>query len=274
MNESPAASPVQAFRESILNHYRESGRRFPWRETRIPYEIMVSEFMLQQTQTERVIPKYLAWLERFPDIDSVADSSLAEVLSLWTGLGYNRRARFLRDACAALKKDHGSRIPDDTGLLVQLPGIGPYTAAAVSTFAFNRPNVFVETNIRSVFIHFFFQDKKGIRDSEILPLVEATVDKANPREWYYALMDYGAELKRQFGNPNRASASYTRQSAFKGSNREARGAVIRHLGKAGFAAPEEIARAENLDALRIQKALEGLVSEGLVCEREGRYGIT
>jgi len=272
-NSALTEREIDSFKDSIMDNYRSAGRRFPWRESRDPYEIMVSEFMLQQTQTERVIPKYEAWLNRFPDIASVAEAGLAEVLSLWVGLGYNRRARYLRETCVALRDSHRSRIPDDPETLVLLPGIGPYTAAAITTFAYGRANAFIETNIRSVYLHFFFQGKKNVTDKEILELVRETLDRSNPREWYYALMDYGAELKRKFGNPNRSASGYARQAAFKGSNREARGAIIRYLGSASPASPQEIAKAESIETDRIRRALEGLVKEGLIAERGGRYGL-
>jgi len=264
---------ITDFRVAILDNYLSDGRSFPWRVTRDPYAILVSEFMLQQTQTERVVPKFLAWLERFPDVKAVSESSLSDVLGQWVGLGYNRRARYLRDTCVALAETHRGIVPEDPNILKTLPGIGPYTASAVSTFAYDRPNAFIETNIRSVYLHFFFEKRQGVRDGEILSLVEKTLDRENPRTWYYALMDYGARLKRVVGNPNRASAHYAKQGAFTGSNREARGAVVRVLRSGSYVTAEAIAKTENIPIERIDKALEGLMAEGIVRDRDGTYGI-
>lgn len=144
------------FVAAVWRNYTERGRHFPWRETADPYAIMVSEFMLQQTQTARVVPKYEAWLLRFPTVQSVADATLSDVLSLWSGLGYNRRAKFLYEACKTIRAEHGGALPRDAERLDALPGIGAYTARAIAAFAFNAAEVFIETNIRSAFIHFFF----------------------------------------------------------------------------------------------------------------------
>jgi len=261
-------SDISAFQETILGHFRESGRSFPWRETRDPYAILVSEMMLQQTQTERVVPKYLAWLESFPDAKTLADAPLSDVLGLWVGLGYNRRARFLHEACKRVVRDFGGIFPQDPERLRELPGIGPYTASAVSTFAFDKPNVFIETNIRSVFLFFFFPDAESVPDSELLPLISRTIDVRDPRSWYYALMDYGAELKKKVKNPNRKSAHYSKQSKFDGSLRQARGAIVRSLGSPGRKTLVEIAAETEIDYERIKKAAEGLLAEGLI-ERNG-----
>ena len=186
---------VSMFREIILSRYQRSGRSFPWRETTDPYAILVSEIMLQQTQTDRVVPKYLDFLEAFPDFDHLAAASLKDVLAKWQGLGYNRRGKALRDAAQMVVERFGGKLPDFYEDLLTFPGIGPYTAGAVCAFAFDQPVVFMDTNIRRVFIHFFFPDREGVRDSEIVPLVEKTLDRKLPREWYSALMDYGALLK-------------------------------------------------------------------------------
>lgn len=261
------------FRRAVYANYRERGRSFPWRETRDPYRILVSEFMLQQTQTERVIPKYEAWLERYPTIQALAEASLKEVLALWSGLGYNRRARNLQEACRAVTILHGGVIPREARVLETLPGVGAYTAGAVSTFAYGEPNVFIETNIRSVFIHFFFSDRDQVTDRMILPLIEETLDRKDPRNWYYALMDYGALLKRTLGNPSRSSAHHVRQSTFLGSRREARGAVLRSLSARGESEAPRIAETEGIELSRIMDALEALSQEGFVVEKGGVYGI-
>lgn len=256
---------------TVWQNYATMGRHFSWRETDDPYAIMVSEFMLQQTQTNRVVQKYETWLARFPDVQSVADAPLSEVLSLWNGLGYNRRAKFLHEACRKICQDYGGILPCDAERLDALPGIGPYTARAIVTFAFNKAEVFIETNIRSAFIDFFFSEAPTVSDAEIVPLVEQTLDRERPREWYYALMDYGAAVKHRTENPSRRSASYTKQSQFEGSLRQARGAILRQLSKNGSVSLVEIAATEKIDMERLFSAAQKLSEEQLIRESNGRY---
>ena len=206
---------VRLFRNIIYDRYLSNPRDFPWRETRNPYRILVSEIMLQQTPAERVIGKYGIFLRKFPDFPSLADGSLREILEIWQGLGYNRRAIALKEAARIVLSEFHGRLPRTEEDLIKLPGVGKYTASAVCVFAFGKSALFVETNIRRVFIHFFFRDRNNVKDAEIIPLIEKTLDIANPREWYYALMDYGVMLKKMFGNPNRRSAHYQRQATFE-----------------------------------------------------------
>jgi A/G-specific adenine glycosylase len=280
---------IADFQRAILGNYQTQGRSFPWRETTDPYAILVSEIMLQQTQTDRTAPKYVQWLASFPDMQSLAKAPLALVLARWNGLGYNRRARFLQETCKIIVNHRGGVFPQTADELDALPGIGPYTARAVMTFAFGKPEVFIETNIRSVFLFFFFKSRLGepdgagespkpVQDREILPLIEQTLDIANPRVWYYALMDYGAALKRAVQNPNRHSAQYAKQSKFDGSLRQARGAIIRYLAKdAGAATPaaslDQIAQGEHIDLYRLEKAATALLAEGLIAKTGDLYAI-
>ena len=262
------------FQQTILSYYHQHGREFPWRVTDDPYAILVSEFMLQQTQTERVVEKYSRWLEVFPTVQTLAEASLAEVLEQWVGLGYNRRARFLHQCAQRICNEHNGIVPRNPEILQTLPGIGAYTAAAVSTFSYNLPNAFIETNIRAVFIFFFFKDRIDIPDKEIFPLIEAAVYTKNPRLWYYALMDYGAELKKKVINPNRKSRHYTKQSKFEGSVRQARGAVIRSLTATGAQRYGELLHYSQSDKELFEKALSGLIQEGFVAEKNGVYTIS
>ncbi|MBP3709985.1 MAG: A/G-specific adenine glycosylase [Treponema sp.] len=265
---------IDDFRSVILENYRLHGRDFPWRNTRDAYKILVSEMMLQQTQTLRVLPKYEEWLKVFPDARTLADAPLSLVFALWSGLGYNRRAKYLQEACKAVCTEYGGAFPTCREELQKLPGIGPYTAGAVSTFAFNNAEVFIETNIRSVFIFFFFSDTtEKIDDAKIMPLAAQTLEQENPRVWYYALMDYGAELKKRVKNPSRKSAHYTRQSKFSGSLRQARGAIMRQLAKNGSATLLQIAQAERIDLYRLETAACALMSELFVCEKNGVYTV-
>lgn len=271
----PNGATVAEFQSMMLDFYHKESRTFPWRETRDPYAILVSELMLQQTQTERVVPKYLAWLETFPTAADLAAAPFPQVLAAWSGLGYNRRAGYLQSACRQVVEEWGGAFPRTAGELETLPGVGPYTARAVATFAFGQPEVFIETNIRSVYLFFFFSDQEKVSDSQLMPLIQATVYHQDPRRWYYALMDYGARLKKSTANPNRQSRHYSRQSRFEGSLRQARGAIVRSLSRGGNTplSLEEMARLEGLPLERIQAAAERLVAEGMVCRRGDLYCI-
>ena len=263
-----------SFCKAILQNYKEQGRTFAWRTSSDPYAILVSEFMLQQTQTARVVAKYEQWLTQFPTVEDVAKASLSEVLSVWSGLGYNRRAKFLHEACIEICKKYKGSVPQDVEELDALPGIGPYTARAIATFAFNQPHVFIETNIRSVYLHFFFsENKEAVSDSQLLPLIEKTLDKNNPRQWYYALMDYGSELKKVTVNPSRKSAGYVKQSAFKGSLRQARGAILRQLSQKKHIVLEEVSLVESIDMERLEKAAKALCKEKMIQFKDGSYVI-
>jgi A/G-specific adenine glycosylase len=257
----------------VLGRYRAAGRVFPWRETRDPWAILVSEVMLQQTQTARVLPKYLAWMERFPRPEALAEAPFREVLALWSGLGYNRRALALARAASALAAM--PLFPREEAALLDLPGVGSYTARAVLVFAFDRPLALLETNVRSVFIHHFFPAEDPVPDSRIASLAEAalaSVLAAAPgeaRAWNYALMDHGVEIKAAYGNPNRRSSAYARQSPFAGSNRRIRGALIREFGgtaelESGELEIDELVARLPFSAERVEAALAELVAEGFV----------
>ncbi len=262
------APEIADFRALILRHFRQHGRRLPWRETRDPYAILVSEVMLQQTGVERVAAKYGAFLERFPDIAALALANLAEVLALWQGLGYNRRALHLLRLAREVVTNHGGRLPESETALQSLPGIGPATAGALAAFAFGRPAVFLETNIRRVFLHFFYPDQRRIADRRLLPLVAQTLDRREPRCWYYALMDYGAWLKTAVPNPNRNSAHYSRQSRFEGSDRQLRGLILRTLVSRRTVPLAALARTEGLTDPRLPQIIRQLAQEGFL-ELEG-----
>lgn len=264
----PMKKLYKQFQSVIWDHYHKNKRDFAWRTTHDPYHILVSEIMLQQTQTHRVAPKYDAFLKRFPSIKDLAYAPLADVLFMWQGLGYNRRAKSLHAACKEIVTNHNGIFPQTPEQLLALPGIGPYTSGAVCTFAFNQPHVFIETNIRAVFIHFFFQNKSGIHDKELYPFIQETVDKDNPREWYYALMDYGVLLKKNVSNPARKSAHHTTQSKFEGSDRQIRGAIIRLLTEAVAISYETIILNIGKEEHRIRKILYQLCKEQMV-EKQG-----
>lgn len=264
---------VFAFQKIIYAYYHEHARRLPWRETNKPYHILVSEIMLQQTQVERVTEKYDEFIKAFPDFHAVTKAPLQEILKVWQGLGYNRRAIALKKGTELVVTTYNGTLPSRPDLLMSLPGIGRYTASAIATFAFNQPTVFIETNIRTVFIHFFFQNRSEIKDSEILPLVEQTLDTSNPRTWYYALMDYGAMLKKRYQNPNRKSAHYHKQTPFKGSNRQVRGMILQALTRGPGMSERELIQTLKMDPERIKSTLIQLHGEGFIKKSGKRYRI-
>ena len=268
-----APREIEEFRETILAHYRAHGRRdLPWRKTKDPYRILVSELMLQQTQVARVAGKYGPFIERFPDFASLARAPLGEVVRAWSGLGYNRRALHLREAARAVVSRFDGRLPRRIEDLRALPGVGPATAAEILNFAFNEPRAFIETNVRAVYIHRFFPGRKKVADAEILPLVELTLDARNPRRWFYALMDYGVMLKKVGENPSRRSAHHTRQARFEGSDRQARGRVVKALAKRRMS-ETELAKATGLSVARIRSIVPGLARDGLVVRRGAKLVI-
>ena len=264
---------ILLFQKLIRQYYRRNARNLPWRKTNNPYHILVSEIMLQQTQVERVIEKYEPFLSVFPDFSSLAQAPLRTVLSLWQGLGYNRRALALQRIAQEVMNNFNGSLPSSESILVRLPGIGKATAAAIAAFAFNKPSVFIETNIRRVFIHFFFHDEENVSDADIFPLVEKTLDTSDPRQWYYALMDYGAMLKKQFQNPNRKSAHYQRQKSFEGSNRQIRGMVLKAIIETPSVTESALARTFNQPPDKIKQVLIQLQKEGFIRKQGKRFTI-
>ncbi len=259
---------IDRFRQQIYRFFADHGRQMPWRETSDPYHILVSEIMLQQTPVERVAPQYEPFITAFPDVASLAQAPLREIMLKWQGLGYNRRALALQRLAQRLVSEFQGQLPESVATLRTLPGIGAATAGALAAFAFNQPVVFIETNIRRVFLHCFFADQSGIRDQEILPLVDQTLDRARPRPWYYALMDYGAMLKHAAPNPNRRSAHYQRQSAFADSDRQIRGLILKTLLEAPALSREDLLRAVDKSPARTQALIETLIKEGFLEQTE------
>ena len=270
------AIPFAEFRRIIYSAYEKDGRSFPWKENTEPWGILVSELMLHQTQAERVVPYWKRWMKKWPSPAALAEAQLEEILREWSGLGYNRRAKYLKECALIIGRDFKGMVPNTPEVLVKLPGIGPYTAGAIACFAYNYPSVFIETNIRRVMLHFFFTGREGISDKEIIPIVDKTLDRENPRKWYWALMDYGAVLKKLTVNPNRRSAHYSRQSSFEGSIRKIRGSLIRSLVSGENARAAELFARLDVPAGKedFYRALETLVNDSLVAEENGVYRIS
>ena len=260
-----------AFRQRLYRWYARHGRSLPWRRTHNPYRILVSEVMLQQTQVDRVLPFYGHFLKDFPTVRALARAPQSAVLRSWQGLGYNRRALLLHRAAKAIAARHEGRVPREEEALRALPGIGSYTARAILAFAFDRPVVLIETNIRSVFIHEFFPGRRRVADREILPLIEQTVDRRRPRRWYSALMDYGSALKREVENPSRQSAHHARQLPFRGSMRELRGTILALAARRRFIGVSDIRAALPRNPAEVQKCLRVLFQEGFLVRSGSKF---
>lgn len=265
--------------QKVLQRGGELYRDLPWRGIDDAYGVLVSEVMLQQTQVKRVLRYWQRWMDLFPTVDALAAADVATVLEQWQGLGYNRRALALKRACETCSEERGGRLPRTVEELVALPGIGPATAAGIVAFAYDEPAVYIETNVRSVLIHELFPDSDEVPDRALVPYAADACPDEGARAWYYALLDYGADLKARIGNPSRRSAHYSRQSAFAGSRREKRSFVLKRVLAADGGVPlEELAAALDAHELEsgrsavdrdlLESIVADLVTEGFF-RREG-----
>ena len=263
------------FVAAVWAHYEKNGRHdLPWRKAIAPYKILVSELMLQQTQVDRVLPKFKLFIKTWPTVAKLAVAPQAEVLRAWQGLGYNRRAKFLHLAAKAVM-EQGGAFPKDELSLRRLPGVGPYTASAIMAFAYDIPTTMIETNIRQAYLHHFYKDSVGVSDAELLFLIEQTCPTERVREWYWALMDYGSHLKRLHGNINTKSKHYTKQSTFRGSDREIRGVILRKLAEVSRVSrlPKQqlMRQLSELDKTKIVRQLKKLAAEDLISVDQDGY---
>ncbi len=257
---------IAAFRKIVWDYYREHGRHdLPWRKTKNPYRILVSEVMLQQTQVPRVIEKYKSFLKKFPTVRALAKAPLSEVLKEWSGLGYNRRGKYLHDAAKKIVGEYGGDFKK--ALEHPLTGVGPYTRAAVRAFAFNEPGEIIETNIRTAFTHHFFPHTQQVDDRSLIMYAAKAAKGQDARTWNWALMDYGAYLKRSGVRNNNRSAHYTKQSKFEGSLRQVRGAILKALHN------KEKVETLPFTKKRIQSALASLARDGLIVTERGKWRI-
>lgn len=270
---TPSSQDVDQFQSAVWGYYRTHARSMPWRDDPTPYRVLVSELMLQQTQVGRVIPKFEAFIDAFPDISTLAVAPLGGVLGLWNGLGYNRRAKYLHETARQVIDQYDGILPDTFEKLTNLPGIGPNTAGALLVYAHNQPVVYIETNIRTVYFHHFYADHPSVvADRELRALVELTLDREHPREWYWALMDYGSYLKKTTGGRLQQSAHYKKQSPLAGSLREMRGQIIKQLST-GPQLDTELRRRVAADK-RYQTALQALVNEGMIEKNDNIWCLT
>lgn len=241
---------IDAFVRRVREQGAELYRDLPWRNTRDPYAIWISEVMLQQTQVVRVLTRWERFMARFPTVDALSAASSADVVEEWQGMGYNRRALALKRAADICATEFGGALPVGVDELRKLPGIGEATAAGITAFSRDVPCIYIETNVRAVFIHEFFPHADRVTDKQLRPLVEAACPAEDVRGWYYALLDVGAHLKKTQVNPTRRSASYARQSAFEGSRRQKRAWIVREVMACPGIADEELHARLDAEELR------------------------
>jgi len=273
---------IPSFQKHILDWYHKNQRDLPWRKTRDPYNILISEVMSQQTQLSRVVPKYEVWMKKFPTVQDLAQSSVAEVLEYWSGLGYNRRALNLKKAAEKIVREFNGVFPQTEKELTSLPGIGKYTARAVLCFAFDEQVTVVDTNVRKVILTQFFNNSgeggnskilqisdaeitplSRITDSEINEIAEQLLPKGKAYEWNQALMDYAASVLKKEKIP------IPKQSKFIGSHRYYRGQILKLLLQKKSVAIEEIGSFIKKEYTHdekewLQKLLDELVDEGFI----------
>jgi A/G-specific adenine glycosylase len=264
----PPRNEIDAFRRKVWLFYKRHGQRFPFRRTPDPYRIAVSEFMLQQTQIARVLPKYDAWITRWPNWEALAGASPRELLAAWSGLGYNRRALHLGNLARAVVDQYGGQLPTDPEILETLPGVGRYTARAVIIFAFNKPLVAIDTNIRRVIMHEFHLPP-ATSDDDLERLARRLVPKRRSRDWHNALMDYA-----RMTLPRRAASlrAEKRPSAFEGSSRQLRGRIVKRLLRIHRMTLEHLAAELDRAEDEVRQAALALQKDGLV--RVGRRFVT
>ena len=276
--EALLAEGVEAFQERMRALAAPLWRELPWRGVDDPYLVWISEVMLQQTQVVRVQGRWADWLERFPNVQALAQAPQAEVLQAWQGMGYNRRALALHRCAQTVVEQFDGIWPHGVKELTALPGIGPS----------DEHGVYLETNVRAVLIHEFFPGTDKVADKELVPLVELTCPPSGQdvRGWYYGLLDIGAHLKKTLPNPTRRARAYTRQSPFAGSRRQKRAGIVRillgaHAQSEPLPEQEVYARlaSEELGAGRpapevalVQDILADLAKEGFcTCDEQGLW---
>lgn len=267
------SSVIELFRKLIYAYFKNNRRDFPFRNEITPYNVLVSEIMLQQTQTGRVAERFLEFKKEFPDFLSLSNAPNKKLLMAWQGMGYNRRVLALKQIAKEVITDYNGQLPDTVDILKTFPQIGHNTASSIAAFAYNKPSIFIETNIRRVYIYFFFPKKKNINDKDILPIVESTVDNDNPREWYYALMDYGVMLKKTHPELNKRSSHYRKQSPFKGSNREIRGKILKILTSESEILESTLLKKLQLKIEKMRPILQQLEQEGFLKRNGNKISI-
>ena len=268
------SAKIISFRKTVYAYFRRHGRDLPWRRDHSPYAVFISEIMLQQTQVDRVAPFFIAFTKELPDFPALAKAPLRKVLRLWQGLGYNRRAKNLKNAAEIIMHEHHGILPSSPEILETLPGIGRSTAASIAAFGFNLPAVFLETNIRTALIHHFLTAGNDVSDAELLPIAGAVLDNRNPAKWYSAVMDYGTMLKKKHGNLSRRSVQYKKQSKFEGSRRQVRGRIIKLLLEKGTMPVSNFIRHLEIDKRTLTGILDEMTKEKMIVKKLKIYSIS
>jgi A/G-specific adenine glycosylase len=268
-------------RAALLEWYRPRTSLYPWRtDPPDPYRVLVSEIMLQQTQASRVVPMFESFVSRFPTIGSLAAAPKGVVLRAWSGLGYNRRAVALSDAARIVMAAHDGTIPDDPASLIRLPGVGPYTAAAVASIGFGLPVAAIDTNTRRVVSRAILGLQPAVaRSRDVNAAARRWLDRSAPGRWNQAVMDLGREVCRPLPRcevcplssgcrfpsvPRRAAQRTSRRQAFAGSSRQVRGAILRALVGRSPATLASLVRTTGFDREPVAVAIRALHRDGLV----------
>jgi len=246
---------IITFQEKILSWWKENRREFPWRDTTDPYYIMISEIMLQQTQAPRVVQKYLEFIERYQTLEGLAKATQTDLLSLWSGLGYNRRALWLQEAAREIVKT--DRFPQTSKELRKLKGIGPYTARSILIFAFNYDLATVDTNIRRILIAEGFA-KESTSEKELMFIAEQLVPEGKSRDWHNALMDYGSIV---LTSNKTGIKPVSQQSKFKGSSREKRGKILKYLLDKKSATIDQLSEYTKTSSKQLEPILDKMIKE-------------
>lgn len=257
-----------------------------WRATRDPYRILVSEVMLQQTQVERVKEKYSLFIEQFPDVHALARAPLSEVLRLWSGLGYNRRAKYLRDCAREIIERFDGKFPRGRKELLGLPGVGPSTASAIRSFAFGEDDPMIDTNIRRILSRVFYsavsRRRKAPRDADLYALARMLIPKGGGREWNYAMLDLAATTCTARNHRDdcpftdwHGKISDTKRPSkvipFVSTRRYARGRALAAISTQGGATLADVRRAISPSTFSASEILRGLVNDGLIRVKGKRY---
>lgn len=257
MTEIPT-SKIEKFHEKLFTWFEKNKKDYPWRQTTDPYHIMVSEFMLQQTQTGRVVPKYEAFIERFPTLESLATAENRDVLELWSGLGYNRRAIWLKEAAQTIHPL--GEFPKTPKELKKIKGIGDYTSRAILIFTYNQDIATVDTNIRRIFIHEGFASQET-SDKELFQIAEKLLPHGKSKEYHSALMDYGNTILTSAKTKIKPK---TVQGKFAGSNRQYRGRIVKYLTGHLMGTKAEIIKNCQVPEEKIDQILSKLEKDGLI----------
>ena len=259
---------IRKFQTMILTWWKTHRRDLPWRKTHDPYKILVSEIMLQQTQVSRGLPKYIEFLEVFPTVEKLAGAKTSSVLRIWKGMGYNRRALYLQNTAKKVVLDYNGIFPNTEQQLTTLSGVGKYTARAIMVFAFAIDIAVVDTNIRQIITHFFFDDAPQPEKS-IQEVADQLMPKGKAWEWHQALMDYGAiALER-----NEKRSIKKKSKPFKETNRYFRGRLLDLVYEKQWKEADlmsEMVKKFGKDKEFMEEIINGMSKDGLiVCSKTG-----